>query len=513
MTSIRTLVSRVSAVRSSLLVLLAGPGAGRAEAVVEIQWWHAMDGALGGWVKDLAEGFNKSQKEYQVNAVYKGNYTEVMTGAIAAFRAKQQPAHRAGVRGRHGDDDGREGRRQAGVRADGGRRREVRPEGVPAGGHRLLHDGGRPDALAPAQQLHAGPVLQQGRLQEGGARSEQAPRDLAGDGRVREEAPGGGLPRAASAVNGNSGFCWRITRHGTTSLFASKQNGFAGFDTELLFNTPLHVRIIDQLAQWQKTKTFDYGGRKGDAQPEVRDGGMRHVSGFIGALRERRQGRKGQVGVRHWHDAVLAGRKGRAAELDHRRRHAVGDEGPQGRGIQGRGAVPQLPVLPEVQAASHQSTGYLPITLAAYEPTHKEGFYAKVPGTDTIRQITNKPPTANSKGLRLGNFVQIRDVIEEELEAALSGKKTAKEGMDAAVKRGNELLRQFEADEPVVVARAGWVTRRPRVSPRVGSVAVHKRVVFREPGPPLFIGDASARHHRRLLYLAGGAGPLPVAAP
>ena len=74
-----------------VLVLVAGPGAGRADAVVEIQWWHAMDGALEGWVKDLAEGFNKSQSEYHVNAVYKGNYTETMTGAIAAFRAKQQP--------------------------------------------------------------------------------------------------------------------------------------------------------------------------------------------------------------------------------------------------------------------------------------------------------------------------------------------------------------------------------------------------------------------------------------
>lgn len=73
------------------LVLVLGPGAGRAEAVVEIQWWHAMDGALEEWIKDLAEGFNKTQQEYHVNAVYKGNYTEVMTGAIAAFRAKQQP--------------------------------------------------------------------------------------------------------------------------------------------------------------------------------------------------------------------------------------------------------------------------------------------------------------------------------------------------------------------------------------------------------------------------------------
>ena len=39
----------------------------------------------------LAEGFNKSQTEYKVNPVYKGTYTETLTAAIAAFRAKQAP--------------------------------------------------------------------------------------------------------------------------------------------------------------------------------------------------------------------------------------------------------------------------------------------------------------------------------------------------------------------------------------------------------------------------------------
>ncbi len=99
----------------------------------------------------------------------------------------------------------------------------------------------------------------------------------------------------------------------------------------------------------------------------------------------------------------------------------------------------------EVQAAWHQQTGYLPITLAAYELSKKQGFYDKNPGTDTsILQLNLNPPTANSKGLRFGNFVQIRDIFDEELEAAFAGKKTAKEALDSAVKRGNDLLRRFE---------------------------------------------------------------------
>ena len=58
--------------------------------------------------------------------------------------------------------------------------------------------------------------------------------------------------------------------------------------------------------------------------------------------------------------------------------------------------------------------------------------------------MTNKEPTPNSRGLRFGNMVQLRDVWAEEFEAALSGKKSAKEALDAAVSRGNTMLRQFE---------------------------------------------------------------------
>jgi len=101
---------------------------------------------------------------------------------------------------------------------------------------------------------------------------------------------------------------------------------------------------------------------------------------------------------------------------------------------------------PEVQADWHQATGYVPITIAAYELSKKQGFYDKNPGRDVaVLQLTNKPPTQNSKGLRLGNYVQIRDVEDEELEAVWAGTKTAKQALDEAVERGNKLLRDFEA--------------------------------------------------------------------
>ncbi len=100
---------------------------------------------------------------------------------------------------------------------------------------------------------------------------------------------------------------------------------------------------------------------------------------------------------------------------------------------------------PEVQAQWHQNTGYMPITSAAYELTKSQGFYEENPGTDVaIIQMTGKAPTENSKGLRLGNFDQIRAIIDEELEAVWAGNKDAKAALDDAVSRGNELLRRFE---------------------------------------------------------------------
>ena len=99
---------------------------------------------------------------------------------------------------------------------------------------------------------------------------------------------------------------------------------------------------------------------------------------------------------------------------------------------------------PEVQSASHKRTGYLPITNASYQLTDQSGFYKQNPGTDVavtqmIRKVTDK-----SRGIRLGNYVQIRAIEDEELEQVWGGKKTAQEALDAIVKRGDEQLERFQ---------------------------------------------------------------------
>ena len=53
--------------------------------------------------------------------------------------------------------------------------------------------------------------------------------------------------------------------------------------------------------------------------------------------------------------------------------------------------------------------------------------------------------TPNSQGIRLGNFTSIRDAIEEQMENIFSGAKTPKQGLDEAVAKSSEILKEFAA--------------------------------------------------------------------
>ncbi|HEY1152830.1 MAG TPA: extracellular solute-binding protein, partial [Pseudolabrys sp.] len=228
---------------------------------------------------------------------------------------------------------------------------------------------------------------------------------------------------------------------------ATHANGLGGLDAELTFNNPVMVRHIAQLAEWQKTKAFDYSGRATSAEPRFQNG---ECGIFIGSSATRADiiaNAKFEIGygrLPYWPDVAGAPQNsiiGGATLWVLRDRPR--DE------YNGVARFFAFLSRPEVQAAWHQNTGYLPVTRAAFDLTRTQGFYDRHPGTAiSIEQITLKPPTENSKGLRLGSFVLIRDAIDEELEYAFSSKKSAREALDSAVARGNRLLRQFERANP-----------------------------------------------------------------
>jgi sn-glycerol 3-phosphate transport system substrate-binding protein len=92
----------------------------------------------------------------------------------------------------------------------------------------------------------------------------------------------------------------------------------------------------------------------------------------------------------------------------------------------------------------HQNTGYLPLTKMAYEQLKKDGYYKKEPTQEiAVLQLMRTPPTENSKGIRIGNYSQVRDIIDEEFEKIWAGSSTVDQALNNAADRSNKTLEQY----------------------------------------------------------------------
>lgn len=99
----------------------------------------------------------------------------------------------------------------------------------------------------------------------------------------------------------------------------------------------------------------------------------------------------------------------------------------------------------DVQKKWHQATGYLPITNEAYFETKKEGFYKTHRAAEiAILEVLENQPTDHSWGVRLGNYVEVRDVLIDYLEKAFTGELSAEEALNQGITEGNKLLEEFE---------------------------------------------------------------------
>jgi sn-glycerol 3-phosphate transport system substrate-binding protein len=228
---------------------------------------------------------------------------------------------------------------------------------------------------------------------------------------------------------------------------ATRENGIGGLDAELQISNPVVTGHVAALVEWQKNNVFDYSGRTNEAERRFYNSDCGILLSSSAARADIIANAKFEIGygmLPYWpnvsgapQNSIIGG--GSLWVLQGR---------PE---AEYKGVARFFAFLsrPEVQSAWHQWTGYLPATKAAYEQTRESGFYERNPGTDiSIKQLTLNPPTDNSKGLRLGSYVVVRDIIQEELEDALAGRKTTKAALDDAVRRGNEVLRQFQKVNP-----------------------------------------------------------------
>ena len=411
-----------------------------AHAQTEIQWWHSMGGALGEKVNDMAARFNATQKDYKVVPVYKGQYPESMTAAIAAFRAGNAP-HILQV-------------------FEVGTATMMAAKGAIVPVAKIMHDAGEPfDPKAYLPTVAGYYTDLKGNMLSFPFNSSTAlfytNDDVLKKAGIAAPKTWKEFQAAADKLKASGQQCvyttaWPSWVHIENFSawhnvpIGTKQNGMGGFDTQFTINSPLHVRHVTMLGEMARKGQFTYAGRTNQGDAKFSSGECPLFTGSASA----------QAGIRkaakfHWtahflpyyddvkgapQNSIIGG-----ASLWVMGGKKAGDY---------KGVAKFFAFLsrPEVQMDFHTSTGYVPITMAAYEMTRQSGYYETNPGAETtIKQLTNKTPTANSKGLRFGNFVQGREVIEEEMEAVFAGRKEAKAALDDAVKRGNEILRKFEA--------------------------------------------------------------------
>ncbi len=418
-----------------------------AEAKTQIQWWHAMGGELGQKLEEIVAGYNASQDEYEVVPSYKGTYPETLTAAIAAFRAKEQPAI---------------------VQVfEVGTGTMMAAKGAVYPVFQLMKDTDQP--FDPAAFLPAvvgyytdtdgnmlsmpfnssTPILYYNKdvFEKAGLDPETPPKtwaELEADGQkimASGAAKCGFTTEWISWIQLENFSAWHNQPIGT------EENGFGGLDAELEFAGPVQETHWENLKKWQDSGLFQYGGPVGgaDAKPKFYSqecaiffGSSASRAGIIENTKDFEVG----YGMLPYYDdvegapqntiiggATLWVMQGRPEE----EYKAVGD------------FFTYLSSA-KVQADWHQFSGYLPITEAAYELGKEQGYYDANPGSEVaIREITLNKPTVNSKGLRFGNYVQIRDIIDEEFQNLLAGKATAKEALDAVDARGDALLRDFQA--------------------------------------------------------------------
>jgi sn-glycerol 3-phosphate transport system substrate-binding protein len=228
---------------------------------------------------------------------------------------------------------------------------------------------------------------------------------------------------------------------------ATKNNGYDGLDAEMVFNK---TKFVDYMKDWKKLldegvariQTAQTGKTRLQAFSEgscstmltsVADHGVMHTTAKPGmnwgvtmlpvyAGTERKNSLVG--GASLW---VMAGKskeeyEGAAAFIDY------------------VASTAEVQWMPNV-------TGYIPVTQTAYKAMTDAGFYkepTKAGREIAMQSLTFTPPTPVSRGIRLGNFTQIRAEIRAELEAAFTGKKEVQAALDEAVSRSNGILRRFE---------------------------------------------------------------------
>jgi len=419
-------------------MLWLGVNAPAAAEPVQIQWWHAMGGTLGERVDELVKNFNASQQKYVVVAVNKGNYDEVINGTIAAYRAKRAP-------------------QLVQIYERGFMTMLLSDATMPV--QDLLDQRGYKVDWADFVKPVAGFYSYKGKLmtmpfnssspilwynkthfeKAGFARPAETWQELEKQLYTIKQK---GISACGSVLAGD--YHWSLLENYSAINdlpYATKANGYQGLDTEFVYNKTSVVSQVGRIKKWIDDGVMQIAGQ--GLSPEQLFTSGKCSTFFASTAAHSGIEREAKI---DWSATYLPWEEGKQPKNS-----TIGGaslwvmKGQKPAEYDAVAAFLDYLAKPETQVWWHKSTGYVPLSNKAYQLAKSQDYYKQHPTREiAILQLTRGTPTVNSTGFHFGNFTQTMMAQREEFENVVAGKKTPQAGMDDAVKRGNEILRQYE---------------------------------------------------------------------
>ncbi|KPP85823.1 MAG: sn-glycerol 3-phosphate transport system substrate-binding protein [Rhodobacteraceae bacterium HLUCCA08] len=423
-------------IKSIILPVLAFSALAPAAHAADIEFWHGNTGETEAAILAHCEAFNASQDAHTITCIGQGGYEAGMQKAIAAYRSNEHPALIQFF--------------------DAGTLDLMLSDAVlPVSD--LLPDVDWSDYNTGARgyyETSTGAMFSQ--PYNGSTLVFYANMDMLGEVGVTEvpqtwervievarllQADGHACPFVTD------GHPWRVleqfsARHGTA--IATNNNGYGGLDAEYNFNTGPVADHLANLAAWREeglvrlnadTAAGNYVAAFNAGECAM----MEASSGSFGGIRAA-LGDAAALGMAPMYEGV------------ERRNTFIGGasiwvmKGHEDADYEAATAFLNFVRETEQQIEMTRMTGNLPVTMTALNELVASGR-ATEPEFATAEMgvaSLNQPGNENSRGIRLGFYVQFRDVFIEETQRAFNGEQPMQTALDNAVARGNELLRRFE---------------------------------------------------------------------
>lgn len=409
----------------------------QAEAKHTIRFWHSMSGALQEKLDKIVKGYNESQGTYLLEATYKGNYTDSLNGTVAAYRGGKHP-HITQV-----FEVGTQSMMRSGA---------IIPVEDIFTKYSVPFD--KEDFLAPVLGYYS---TLDGRLISMPFNSSTPivfyNQDILDELKIKK------IPETwdemfavSKEIKAKSPYCglvfgwqsWTLVENFSAInniAIANPANGFKGFDVQMNLQNAELVNNTSRVAEAIKNKEFTFEGRRSEAPRRAflarKCAFLVDSSSSIGTLKKAAKFKWSTA-----YQPFIAGRSPQNSLIGGASLWVM--KGHKDEDYKGVADFFKFAMKPEVQAEWHQATGYIPITRSSYKLSTEQGFYAKEPQQETaVKQLLRGTVSENSRGIRLGNFSQVREVIEEHLEKIWEGRLSAKEGLAEADKGANLVLKRF----------------------------------------------------------------------